>query len=68
MLITGSSRNGSVLGTEDAVILKYSSTGNFIWQRVYNSLSNGIDQGMSIATDNFSNVYIGGASDIGMFI
>ncbi|HRE39850.1 MAG TPA: T9SS type A sorting domain-containing protein [Ignavibacteria bacterium] len=65
LLITGSSRNGSVLGTEDAVILKYSSTGNFIWQRVYNSLSNGIDQGMSIATDNFSNVYIGGASDIG---
>lgn len=63
--ITGSSRNGSILGTEDVVTLKYSPSGNLIWQKNYNSLTNGIDQGMSITVDNSGNVYVGGASDLG---
>lgn len=63
--ITGSTRNGTVLGTEDVVTLKYSPSGNLIWQKNYNSLANGIDQGMSITVDNFGNVYVGGASDLG---
>ncbi|HEX2788594.1 MAG TPA: T9SS type A sorting domain-containing protein [Ignavibacteria bacterium] len=65
ILVTGSSRHGDSLGTEDIVTLKYSPNGDLLWNRIWNSDSNGIDQGMSITTDAFNNVYVGGAADIG---
>lgn len=65
ILVTGSSRHGDSLGTEDIVTLKYSPNGDLLWSRIWNSDSNGIDQGMSITTDAFNNVYVGGAADIG---
>jgi hypothetical protein len=65
ILVTGSSRHGDSLGTEDIVTLKYSPDGDLLWSRIYNSDSNGIDQGMSITTDAFNNVYVGGAADLG---
>lgn len=65
VLVTGSSRHGDSLGTEDIVTLKYSPAGNLLWSRIYNSDSNGIDQGMSITTDAQGNVYVGGAADLG---
>lgn len=65
ILVTGSSRHGDSLGTEDIVTLKYSPNGELLWSRIHNSDSNGIDQGMSITTDSYNNIYVGGASDLG---
>lgn len=65
ILVTGSSRHGDPLGTEDIVTLKYNPAGDLLWSRIYNSDSNGMDQGMSITTDAQGNVYVGGASDLG---
>lgn len=65
VLVTGSSRNGDSIGTEDIVTLKYNSNGDLLWSRIYNSNSNGIDQGTSITTDAQGNIYVGGAADLG---
>ena len=61
--ITGYSRNSNFTGSEDMLTLKISDSGNLLWSRVYNGPQNGIDQGISVVTDDEGNVYVGGGSD-----
>ena len=65
LLITGFSRNSTVIGSEDILTLKINETGNLLWARRFNGSGNGTDQGNDIETDKSGNVYIGGASDRG---
>ncbi len=61
--ITGYSRNSNFTGSEDMLTLKISDSGNLLWSRVFNGPQNGIDQGISVVTDDGGNVYVGGGSD-----
>ncbi len=61
--ITGYSRNSNFTGSEDMLTLKISDSGNLLWSRVYNGPENGIDQGISVVSDDAGNVYVGGGSD-----
>lgn len=63
--ITGSSRSGSILGTEDVLTLKLSAGGSVIWSSIYNGITDGIDGGNSVAIDSKGNVVVGGYSDRG---
>jgi hypothetical protein len=65
--ITGSSRGGSTLGTEDITTIKYSSNGSILWARRFDGISNGTDIGASITVDGMQNVYIGGSTDTADF-
>lgn len=65
--ISGFSRAGVDLGSEDFLTIKLDQEGNTDWIRSFNGTSDGMDQANSIAVDNHGNVYVGGASDIGEF-
>lgn len=65
IFITGSSRNGTLIGTEDIVTIKKSKSGGTIWTSVFNGNANGSDQGISILPDDAGGVFVGGASDRG---
>lgn len=63
--VTGFSRSGTSIGTEDILTLKISETGSTVWSSVYNGSAGGIDGGNSVAVDSKGNVYVGGYSDRG---
>jgi hypothetical protein len=63
--VTGSSRNGQTLGTEDMVTLKVDPTGLLRWQRRYNGIGGGTDLGICVTVDGLGNCYVGGAADKG---
>ena len=63
--ITGFSRNGANLGTEDILTIKINDAGNLEWNSRYNGATNGIDGGNSVAVDTSGNVFVGGYSDKG---
>lgn len=63
--ITGFSRSGTVLGTEDIFTIKLNESGNLEWSSRYNGDVNGIDGGNSVAVDTTGYVYVGGYSDKG---
>ncbi|MFZ1322997.1 MAG: SBBP repeat-containing protein [Ignavibacteria bacterium] len=67
VFITGFSRAGMDLGSEDFLTIKLDQDGSTNWVRSFNGNANGMDQANSIAADNYGNVYVGGASDIGEF-
>lgn len=58
--ITGRSR-GKETGY-DYVILKYSSTGELLWEARYNSPDNGNDVAVALGLDNAENIYVTGYS------
>lgn len=63
--VTGSSRNDTILGSEDFMTVKLNMDGTVVWTSVYNGNSGGSDYGNSIDIDIEGNVYAGGASDRG---
>ncbi len=63
--VTGYSKGDSLPGSEDILTIKISPSGSILWNQIYNGSGNGIDQGISITTDNKGNVYVGGGSDRG---
>ncbi|HQY19912.1 MAG TPA: T9SS type A sorting domain-containing protein [Ignavibacteria bacterium] len=63
--ITGFSRAGMDLGSEDFLTIKLDQDGNTGWVRNFDGIANGMDQANSIAVDNYGNVYVGGGSDTG---
>ncbi len=63
--ITGFSRSGAMLGTEDVFTVKLNESGNLEWSSRYNGDVNGIDGGNSVAVDTSGYVYVGGYSDKG---
>ncbi|MBS1513932.1 MAG: T9SS type A sorting domain-containing protein [Bacteroidetes bacterium] len=63
VLVTGYARNSNTIGSEDVVTLKYSSSGELIWSKIFNDSTHGIDQGYSICSDSQNNVYVGAVSD-----
>ncbi len=65
IIVTGYSRNDSVIGSEDICTIKISSTGNVVWTGIYNGSGNGTDQGISLTADSKGNVYVCGATDRG---
>lgn len=65
--ITGSSRSGTSLGSEDIATIKYSPLGNVEWLARFNGAANGSDIGYGLVTDPDHNVYIAGSSDTGNF-
>lgn len=67
IILTGYTRSGSVLGSEDILTLKYDAAGNLLWERTFNGQSNGSDAGYCITTDAKGNIYIGGAMDKAQF-
>lgn len=67
IIITGYSRSGPELGSEDILTLKYNAAGILLWTRTFNGQSNGSDAGYCITTDTEGNIYIGGAMDKAQF-
>ena len=65
IIITGYSRNDSLIGSEDICTIKISSNGSVAWTGIYNGSGNGTDQGIGLATDKPGNVYVCGATDRG---
>ncbi|MBK8551568.1 MAG: T9SS type A sorting domain-containing protein [Ignavibacteria bacterium] len=65
IILTGYSRNSNSSGSEDILTVKVSPAGYMIWNKIYNGPGNGTDQGISAATDEAGNIYVGGASDRG---
>lgn len=63
--VTGSSRSGPLLGTEDAVTIKYNTFGVEQWVNRFDGKANGSDIGYCLAVDKFNNVYVGVAIDKG---
>ncbi|MBX7041886.1 MAG: T9SS type A sorting domain-containing protein [Ignavibacteria bacterium] len=63
--VTGFSRSGTSIGTEDILTLKISETGSTVWNSVYNGSAGGIDGGNSVTVDSKGNVFVGGYSDRG---
>jgi hypothetical protein len=66
--VTGMSRSGSTLGTEDYVTIKYLPNGDSSWVKRYNGTGNGYEEPADIKTDNSGNVFITGTtSKTGLF-
>lgn len=63
--VTGSSRNGSALGTEDVLTIKYDSSGAVKWINRFDGQAGGSDIGYCLTIDSELNVYIGAAIDRG---
>ena len=63
--VTGSSRSGTLLGTEDAVTIKYDSAGAVKWTNRFDGQASGSDIGYCLTVDSKQNVYIGCATDRG---
>ena len=63
--VTGSSRSGSALGTEDVLTIKYDSSGAVKWINRYDGQAEGSDIGYCLTVDSELNVYIGSAIDRG---
>lgn len=61
--VTGSSRTGTISGTEDVLTIKYDSSGNQLWTNRFDSHPGGSDIGYSLALDRDHNVYIAAAID-----
>lgn len=62
ILVTGSSRNSSVPGSEDYATVKYDPSGNQKWVKRYDGPGNNEDRAFGIATDNQDNVFVTGSS------
>ena len=58
---TSGTLTGTSLGSDDAFVRKYTSTGNVAWTRQFGTSS--VDVGTGIAVDNAGNVYVVGYTD-----
>ncbi len=65
VIVTGYSRNDTVIGSEDILTMKISPSGKILWNKIFNGQADGIDEGFSVVSDKYGNVYTGGASDRG---
>jgi len=60
--ISGTTSNSGSGAAVDILTIKYSATGDLVWQVYYNGSFNDLDLGRAISIDNTSNVYILGYS------
>jgi uncharacterized delta-60 repeat protein len=60
--LTGYSRSGSGIGTEDYATIKYNSAGVQQWVARYNGTGNNDDRANSLVYDSYGNVYVTGQS------
>jgi hypothetical protein len=58
IIVSGVSRTGSSLGTEDILTVKYSITGNELWNDRYNGSGNNTDVPYKVVTPQNSSSYI----------
>lgn len=54
----------SYIGSADLLTLKYDSNGNLIFNRYYDGTTHGNENGNSVTTDNFGNVYVAGYTSL----
>lgn len=62
IFISGTSQDPSTLFTENMVTLKYDSSGNFLWQNIFDGIGNDQDIAYSIGVDNLGNAYVCGST------
>lgn len=58
LIIAGTSDSGNY----DYIVLKYSSSGNLLWERRYNGAGNGSDYIHNMVLDDSGNIYVTGVS------
>lgn len=63
VFVTGRSYSGTALSSSDYATLKYSSTGQQLWEARYNGPGNGADVATDLAVDAAGNAYVTGYSD-----
>ena len=63
VFVTGRSYSGASLSTSDYATLKYSATGQQLWEGRYNGTGNGADVATDLAVDAAGNAYVTGYSD-----
>jgi uncharacterized delta-60 repeat protein len=69
IIITGSSRSGLLIGSEDYATIKYNGTsGNQLWLSRYNGPGNSVDRAYAITVDNEDNIIVTGSSRSGLLI
>ncbi len=62
VVVTGESRNSSIIGSEDYTTIKYNNSGTQQWAARYNGPGSSEDKAYAIVVDNGDNVYVTGYS------
>jgi subtilisin-like proprotein convertase family protein len=59
--------NNPVTDSRDALLIKYNSAGDLLWQRTYNYISDNLDAIMDMKFDNSGNVVVTGCAGVNSF-